>query len=123
MLNLDPAKLLVIFVIALVVLGPERLPKVARQLAGVWREFTRIKEQVSEEVRQAIPEVDLPRVPSASGAIAGLLADVRDPARARRSPPTAPEVSPESRERVAPPVVLYPGPGDVAFLPDDPSMN
>ncbi len=69
--SLDPAKLLVIFVIALVVLGPERLPKAARQLGAAWRELTRIRDQVAEEVRAAVPdlaELDLPRLPRQPGA-------------------------------------------------------
>ena len=36
MLNLDPAKLLIIAVVAVILLGPDKLPQVARQ-AGVGR--------------------------------------------------------------------------------------
>jgi sec-independent protein translocase protein TatB len=74
-LNLDPAKLLVILVIALVVLGPERLPAVARQMAALIRELNRVRDQVRDEVRSALPDVDLPKIPkipSARSAIAGL---------------------------------------------------
>ena len=74
-LNLDPAKLLVILVIALVVLGPERLPAVARQMAAMIRELNRVRDQVHDEVRSALPDVDLPKIPkipSARSAIAGL---------------------------------------------------
>jgi sec-independent protein translocase protein TatB len=74
-LNLDPAKLLVILVIALVVLGPERLPAVARQMAAVLKELNRVRDQVRDEVKSALPDVDLPkipRIPSARSAIAGL---------------------------------------------------
>src|SRR5487761_2241573 len=76
MLNLDPAKLLVIFVLALVVLGPERLPKVARQMAGLWKELTRVRDQVTDEVRKAMPDVNLPnipKIPSPSSAIANFI--------------------------------------------------
>jgi len=72
--SLDPAKVLVILVIALVVLGPERLPKAARQMAGAWRELTRLRDQVSDEVRSAMPELDLPRL--APGAVSGFLRDL-----------------------------------------------
>ena len=37
MLNLDPAKLLVIAVVAIILLGPDRLPNLARQVGGAWR--------------------------------------------------------------------------------------
>lgn len=75
MLNLDPAKLLVILVIALVVLGPERLPAVARQMAALIRELNRLRDQVRDEVKSALPDVDIPKIPkipSARSAIAGL---------------------------------------------------
>ncbi|GEM_PF-1293883 len=75
--SLDPAKLLVILVVALIVLGPERLPKAARQLGAAWRELTRIREQVADEVRQAMPDLDLPRIPkNPTSAISGFLTDL-----------------------------------------------
>jgi len=83
--NLDPAKLLIILVLALVVLGPERLPRVARQLGAAWRELTRMREQVSEEVRSAMPDVarDLPPIPRLKpGAVSGFLSDLTRPAAA-----------------------------------------
>lgn len=119
MLNLDPAKLLVILMVALIVLGPERLPKVARQLAAVWREFARIRDQVTAEMRDAIPDVDLPKIPSPSGAISSLLGSTLAPSP--RSVPARPAAA--SSEHTPPLVVVHPGFEDVAFLPDDPSMN
>ncbi len=80
--NLDPAKLLVILVIALVVLGPERLPKLARQLGAAWRELTRMREQVTEEVRSAMPDFanELPPIPRIKpGSITGFLSDLTRP--------------------------------------------
>lgn len=77
--SLDPAKLLVILVVALVVLGPERLPRAARQLGIAWRELTRIREEVREEVRSAIPEMDVPRIPP--GSVSGFLRDLTASAR------------------------------------------
>ena len=75
--SLDPAKILVILVIALIVLGPERLPRAARQLGAAWRELTRVREQVTEEVRSAIPDVGLPDVPRIRpGAVSGFLSDL-----------------------------------------------
>lgn len=72
--SLDPAKILVVLVIALIVLGPERLPRAARQVGTFWRELTRIREQVREEVHAAIPDVDVPRIPP--GAVSGFLRDL-----------------------------------------------
>ena len=61
--GLDPAKLLVILVLALVLLGPERLPRAARQIGAFWREVTKWRERVEDEVRSAMPDVDLPKIP------------------------------------------------------------
>ena len=46
--GLDPAKIFLLLVIALVVVGPERLPGAARQLGGAWRELN----QLAPEVRR-----------------------------------------------------------------------
>ena len=62
--GLDPAKILVILIIALIVLGPDRLPTAARQLGGAWRELNRLREKFEEEVRAAVPDLDLPKIPT-----------------------------------------------------------
>lgn len=122
MLNLDPAKLLVIFVIALVVLGPERLPKVARQMAGLWNQIARVRDQVGDEVRKAMPDVTIPkipRIPSASGAIASLFneppSSTSSTLEAHPSRPFAPN---SSDERPGATVL-----SDTSIAPDDPAMN
>ena len=62
--GLDPAKILVILIIVLIVLGPDRLPTAARQLGGAWRELNRLREKFEEEVRAAVPDLDLPKIPT-----------------------------------------------------------
>jgi Sec-independent protein translocase protein TatA len=81
--GLDPAKILVVLVIALIVLGPERLPSAARQLGGAWRELNRLREKFEEEVRSAVPDLDLPRIPTSpsravSGYLTGLVSGLTD---------------------------------------------
>ena len=72
--GLDPAKIFLILVIALIVVGPERLPGVARQLGGMWRELNRLRDKFEQEVRAAVPDLDLPNIPtSPSRAITGYL--------------------------------------------------
>ena len=72
--GLDPAKIFLILVIALIVVGPERLPGVARQLGGMWRELNRMRDKFEQEVRAAVPDLDLPNIPtSPSRAITGYL--------------------------------------------------
>jgi sec-independent protein translocase protein TatB len=61
--GLDPVKILIILMLAVIVLGPERLPKAARQLGAAWRELTRLRERLESEVRSAMPDLDLPKLP------------------------------------------------------------
>jgi Sec-independent protein translocase protein TatA len=78
--SLDPAKLLVILVIALIVLGPDRLPKVARQMGAAWHELTRIRDQVTDEVRAAIPTDMIPNIPRpVPGSITGFVNNLTTP--------------------------------------------
>ncbi len=60
MFDLDPAKILVILVVALLVLGPRELPKVARQAGYVLGELRKIRDRAEAELREAVP--DLPPV-------------------------------------------------------------
>lgn len=62
--GLDPGKILIVLLVALLVLGPERLPRAARQLGAAWRDLMRIREKLEEEVRSAMPDLDLPPIPA-----------------------------------------------------------
>jgi TatA/E family protein of Tat protein translocase len=54
---LSPAKLLVILVIALVVLGPDKLPKVAKQVGTLWGDFRTFREKLESDVRGSFPDL------------------------------------------------------------------
>jgi TatA/E family protein of Tat protein translocase len=56
-LNLDPAKLLVIAVVAVILLGPDRLPQVARQVGAAWRSFAEFRHKMEADVRSSIPDL------------------------------------------------------------------
>jgi sec-independent protein translocase protein TatB len=56
-LNLDPAKLLIIAVVAIILLGPERLPQVARQVGAAWRALNDFRHRMEAEVRSTIPDL------------------------------------------------------------------
>lgn len=62
MLSLDPAKLLVVLVVALVVLGPDKLPRAARQMGAAWHQLRHWRAQLEEEVRGAFPDMPHPQV-------------------------------------------------------------
>ena len=64
---LSPAKVLVILVVALVVLGPDKLPKVARQIGGLWGDFRKFREKLESEVRGNFP--DLPSTDTITQAV------------------------------------------------------
>jgi sec-independent protein translocase protein TatB len=51
--DLSPAKILVVLVVALVVLGPDKLPRVARQAGRLVNDFRRFRDGLNSEVREA----------------------------------------------------------------------
>ena len=57
MLNLDPTKLLIIAVVAVILLGPDKLPQVARQAGAAWRSFNEFRHRMETEVRSTIPDL------------------------------------------------------------------
>ncbi len=64
---LSPEKLLVILVVALVVLGPDKLPKMAKQIGGLWSDFRRFRQRLESDVRGNFP--DLPSTESIAKAV------------------------------------------------------
>lgn len=122
--NLDPAKILVILVVVLVVVGPERLPKVARTLGAAWHEFQRVRQEVVDEVRSALPDTGdlprIPRIPSVRGTLTGFITDA--------SPPTPAGKDGQARNGATAPTSARAATGGAraeVFVPpaDDPSMN
>ncbi|HVB01927.1 MAG TPA: twin-arginine translocase TatA/TatE family subunit [Acidimicrobiales bacterium] len=94
-MNLDPAKLLVILVIGLLVLGPERLPRVARQLGHLWQEFTTARDRLVEQIKEQVPDLPNPR------SFRSILVDPRSPAEAaviERTPHESSELTPVDEE-------------------------
>src|SRR5579862_5905580 len=57
MLSLSPVKILIVLVVGLVLLGPDKLPQVARQLGAAWRAFRQFHERMEAEIRQTIPDL------------------------------------------------------------------
>jgi sec-independent protein translocase protein TatB len=64
---LSPAKILVILVVAVIVLGPDKLPKVARQVGGLWGDFRKFRERLESDVRGSFP--DLPSTETITQAV------------------------------------------------------
>ncbi len=49
--TIGPMKILVVLLVALIVLGPEKLPQMARQIGKAWGDFKRFRDTVEAEVR------------------------------------------------------------------------
>ena len=64
---LSPAKLLVILVVALIVLGPDKLPKMAKQIGSLWGDFRRFRQRLESDVRGSFP--DLPSTETIAQAV------------------------------------------------------
>jgi TatA/E family protein of Tat protein translocase len=54
----SPVHIVIVALVALVVLGPEQLPKIARQAGQGYREFMRVKQHLSAELRDVVAEFD-----------------------------------------------------------------
>jgi sec-independent protein translocase protein TatB len=54
--DLSAAKILVVLVVALLVLGPDKLPRAARQAGRLASDFRRFRDSLHSEVRQAFGE-------------------------------------------------------------------
>jgi hypothetical protein len=72
MLSLSPAKVLVVLVIMLIVLGPDKLPGMARQIGAVWHDFRLWRTRLEGEVRGTFP--DLPPTHEVARAVRSPLA-------------------------------------------------
>ena len=72
MLSLSPAKILVVLVIILIVLGPDKLPGMARQIGATWHDFRTWRSKLENEVRGTFP--DLPPTHEVARAVRSPLA-------------------------------------------------
>jgi len=74
--SLDPEKLLIVFVVAIIVLGPDKLPKLARQMAVLIRQWQDIRDKSMGELRSGFKELtDLDPPRYTKGTIRSLLFD------------------------------------------------
>jgi TatA/E family protein of Tat protein translocase len=107
---LQPTHLLLILVVALLVLGPKRLPEVGRALGNGLRDFRSAMEGVTEhreELSSAIRTSTTPDPPTADASAAE--PSVAEPAADAAHGPAAPE-QPIANGHPAPPPALAPAP-------------
>jgi sec-independent protein translocase protein TatA len=104
MLNIGPQELLLILVVALVVVGPQRLPELSRSIGRGLREFRKVQDEVKDMVKIDLnpdPPAVKPQGPTGGprprpARAAGSSADAESPTP---TPPIAsptPEVGPTS---------------------------
>ncbi len=122
-MNLDPEKLIVLFVIALLVLGPNRLPQAARTLGKGLAEVRKYTSGFQSEVNQVLAE---PRrvMDAAMREVDMNLHPERAPRQSPSavSPPALPSPSAEPISATSEPVPLAPTVPPSA-MPDDPTLN
>jgi sec-independent protein translocase protein TatB len=56
MLNVGPLELLVVLAVALIVVGPERLPELARSVGRALRQLREVQDEVRDMVRMGVDE-------------------------------------------------------------------
>jgi sec-independent protein translocase protein TatB len=120
--DLDPAKLLMLGFLALVVLGPHRLPQAARTVGRVVGQLRVMAESFQTEVRDALGE-PAETITSAVGELRK--ADIRRSVRDTMA--TTFSLAPAANGKPAPangsPVPGPPGAAVPPLAPDDPSFN
>ncbi|HEX6476789.1 MAG TPA: twin-arginine translocase TatA/TatE family subunit [Acidimicrobiales bacterium] len=70
MFDITPLKILIILLVALIVLGPERLPSLAHQVAKGWGDFRRFRDRVESEVRDTVAGAPSTKRPATNGSAA-----------------------------------------------------
>lgn len=80
--NLDPTKIAIVLIVALLVLGPEKLPGFTKQAGAWWGEFQRVKARLQAEVDGAVSQMNSATSPftetfnSASNAMGGFVKSI-----------------------------------------------
>lgn len=115
-MNLGPAEILVILVLALLVFGPKRLPEVGRQVAGAMRELRRMQDSVKAELSTALAD-DPTSTPARAPAAASATTVAEEPDHADLPPP--PDTDADTDAGAGAEVVGAPAPADLP--PPDPS--
>jgi Tat protein translocase TatB subunit len=95
MFNVGGGELLVIFLVALIVLGPQRLPDAARRVGNVMGELRRMSSGFQNELRNAVNDLDRPTTPNPGPRLEGPLSPEAIDAAAREA--AAPDDPPDAR--------------------------
>ena len=98
MLNIGPQELILILIVALVVVGPQKLPELGRTIGKAMREFRKIQDDVKDTIRFDLDDDPEPYVrPKTTPG------RPRPPRRPRRTPAAARRRSRPATDPVDPP--------------------
>ncbi|MEI8268364.1 MAG: twin-arginine translocase TatA/TatE family subunit [Acidimicrobiaceae bacterium] len=139
MFDLSPIKIIVIIAVALLLLGPDKLPEVAAKLGSAWSSLKNIQRKIESEVREVVPDLpsagDIARIARNPVNMLNKLAEQSDEKEITAKIVADLEAKQAAGEEVAPLVEALPiVPTDLAPAPDttlventpqtnDPSMN
>ncbi|HEY1651075.1 MAG TPA: twin-arginine translocase TatA/TatE family subunit [Acidimicrobiales bacterium] len=124
MFDLDPGKLLAIAVVAILILGPDKLPQAAHRVGAMWRSFDEFRHKMEAEVRGSIPDLpstgELARLARSPAALLSHLGDLDS------STVTVPDADPPVSASVslrAGPVPTSKRHTDAAAVSESPSLS
>lgn len=115
-MSLGAPEILVILVVALIVLGPSKLPEAARQVGKAMAEFRRVTAGFQAEVRDALQE-PVANTPPAPPELS--IEPVQVPPPVPEAAPPAPPPVAGTPQPAVPPV----GPAEAPQLPPEPSAH
>jgi sec-independent protein translocase protein TatB len=127
MLNVGPLELLVVLAVALIVVGPERLPDLARSVGRAMRQLREVQDEVRDMVRMGVDEemrqaaTDVQRATSDLRRAGDVAGSARRSGRARRSSAREALVEPDApgSGRTGDGGTPGPTPGDAEITPID----
>ena len=141
MLSLNPEKLFIVLIVALVLLGPDKLPKLARQMGAGWSKLRSFQQRMESEVRDTMPELPSSReiarivrspvsyLNQLAGESDALVPDPGSPANASPEAQTwptdraAPEPPSSNGHGTPGPTLVRPSGAPAHQVPVDPGMN
>jgi TatA/E family protein of Tat protein translocase len=122
MFDLSPIKIVLIVAVILLVMGPDKLPDVARQMGTAWRTLREWQHRIEKEVRDVVPDLpssaDIARLARSPVSLLNQLADrVSTPMTDAEFAEISGE-SPATSDAAASPSMTT-SPGDVPNATDD----
>jgi len=77
MFNLGPFELVAIFVVALLVFGPDKLPEMGKQVGKAVREFRKFQESMNSQVRDVLEPISGPIIGNGNAGVGPQATNIR----------------------------------------------